>query len=203
MVQEGTIPSWREPDALPPSFPQEHHVVEMDDELSMWAESARGRDGEVVLVLRRPDGRVLLHTKHFYPADTWRLPSGGVEPGESPQAAARREIAEETGLPPHMERLLGILTYEMQRAGERIPFGSYVFLVDVEGGRPAPRDAGEEISGFRWVLPEELEGVSAQLCGLARPWAGWGTFRSLPHSFVAGLLAPAGGRADGDSSTRR
>lgn len=195
MVEGDSIPSWRDLGAVSPPFPWEHHIVEMGEEAPAWAEAVRGRDGEVVLVLRRPDGRVLLHTKPFYPPDTWRLPSGGVEPGESPQAAAAREIAEETGRPARLERLLGILTYQVRGAGETIPFGSYVFLVATPGGRPAPRDAGERIAGFRWVPPHELEGVAAHLRGLAPPWRGWGTFRSLPHRFVAGLLVPASDRS--------
>ena len=31
-------------------------------------------------------------------ADQWQLPQGGIEPGESPEAAAWRELGEETGL---------------------------------------------------------------------------------------------------------
>jgi len=41
--------------------------------------------GRVLLVERRADG-------------TWELPTGGVEPGETPLTAASREFFEETGL---------------------------------------------------------------------------------------------------------
>ncbi|MFI7702364.1 NUDIX hydrolase [Nonomuraea sp. NPDC049480] len=47
------------------------------------------------------DGRVLL--MHWYDhisrLDVWEPPGGGIDPGETPLEAARRELAEETGLP--------------------------------------------------------------------------------------------------------
>jgi putative (di)nucleoside polyphosphate hydrolase len=42
-------------------------------------------------------GRVLLLRRADHP-DAWQLPQGGIEPGETPTAAAWRELAEETGL---------------------------------------------------------------------------------------------------------
>jgi 8-oxo-dGTP pyrophosphatase MutT (NUDIX family) len=48
------------------------------------------------------DGRVLLLRRHRFITDTWgwEIPIGGVEPGETPEAAARREAEEETGWRP-------------------------------------------------------------------------------------------------------
>jgi len=42
------------------------------------------------------DGRVLLVQPSYKP--TWEIPGGVVEAGESPRAAARREVAEELGI---------------------------------------------------------------------------------------------------------
>ena len=49
------------------------------------------RRGEVVLAIQRPDGKILLHTKRFYPPELFRLPSGGVHPDESVLAARKDE----------------------------------------------------------------------------------------------------------------
>ncbi|KDN83092.1 NUDIX hydrolase [Kitasatospora cheerisanensis] len=55
----------------------------------------------VRVLLLDPDGRVLLlhGTDPAAPgADWWITPGGGIEPGESPAEAARRELGEEIGL---------------------------------------------------------------------------------------------------------
>lgn len=46
------------------------------------------------------DGRVLLQRRRLDRAHggLWEFPGGKIEPGESPEAAARREIAEELGV---------------------------------------------------------------------------------------------------------
>jgi len=38
----------------------------------------------------------------------WTMPGGGLEPGEDPESAARREVKEETGYRVEIEGLLGI-----------------------------------------------------------------------------------------------
>lgn len=55
-----------------------------------------------------PDGTVPLVGQHRYPFDaySWELPEGGAPHAEDPEAAARRELAEETGL--RAEHLLEI-----------------------------------------------------------------------------------------------
>ncbi len=51
-------------------------------------------------VLARPsaDGGLEFLVIHRPRYDDWSLPKGKLEPGETPEAAARRELAEETGL---------------------------------------------------------------------------------------------------------
>jgi putative (di)nucleoside polyphosphate hydrolase len=34
--------------------------------------------------------------------DAWQMPQGGIDPGEEPEAAAIRELVEETGIVPHL-----------------------------------------------------------------------------------------------------
>ncbi|MFL5297662.1 MAG: RNA pyrophosphohydrolase [Phenylobacterium sp.] len=52
----------------------------------------------VGVVLFHPDGRVWLGKRAATPGPwCWQFPQGGVDPGEDLEAAARRELAEETG----------------------------------------------------------------------------------------------------------
>lgn len=55
-------------------------------------------DGERVLLAHWNEGR----------RAAWTLPGGGLEPGEDPERAARREVREETGYRVEIGELLGI-----------------------------------------------------------------------------------------------
>ena len=160
-----------------------------EGEFSYWRDRlARDRRGEVVLAIQDADGRLILHTKDFYPAGIYRLPSGGVRWGEDILSAAQREAREETGLEIEVERLLGVLEYEFRCGEETMPFVSYVFLVREVGGRLIPQDAGERIASFRRVPPSELPKVAASLRALTGEWRDWGRFRALAHDFVGEVL---------------
>lgn len=52
--------------------------------------------------------RVLLAHWHEGHRASWTLPGGGLEAGEDPEAAASREVYEETGYRVEIDRLLGV-----------------------------------------------------------------------------------------------
>ena len=56
------------------------------------------RVGVGVGVLVERDGRVLLVRRKGYGAGSWSTPGGFIDPGETPEVAAIREVREETGL---------------------------------------------------------------------------------------------------------
>ena len=71
---------------------------------------ASARTGEVAMVIVRKNGGILLNTKAFYPEGAYRIPAGGVKPGEPVEAALLRETAEETNLEVAVARFLAVIT---------------------------------------------------------------------------------------------
>ena len=53
-------------------------------------------------------GKVLLQRRGD--SDKWGFPGGAIEPGETPEMAAFREVKEETGLDVSISRLIGVYT---------------------------------------------------------------------------------------------
>jgi 8-oxo-dGTP pyrophosphatase MutT (NUDIX family) len=170
--------------------------------------TSRGRRAEICYVLHegKPAEALLLHIKRFYPAEAFRLPTGGIQVGEGVEATLAREIEEETGLQVGsagrlgvtVERFLGVVAYDMVHAtlGAQ-PFATYHFLVRKQTGVSlTPQDASEEIAGWRWAAADQLQQVADVLEAVGtRPhpvgatWGDWGRFRAISHRFVARALA--------------
>ena len=144
----------------------------------------KGRRGEVVMVIRHSDGRIWLHTKHFYPGGVYRLPTGGVDAEEPALHAACRELWEETGLRAEPTNCLGILRYRLERAGVVIPFVSYIFLFQGGKHEPVSHDPDEKIAGFKLVSPAQLAEKAQALRLVPLEWRDWGDFRALSHEFL-------------------
>ncbi|NLE76666.1 MAG: NUDIX hydrolase [Chloroflexi bacterium] len=143
----------------------------------------------MVLALCPSPGQVLLHTKAFYPAGVYRLPSGGVHRGEPVEEAMRREMWEEMGLLAEAERLVGLIEYRVRHGVESFVFASWVFLLQPQAcGAPQCHDAHEQITDFRAVPLAELRAVASQLRTLPRPWREWGQFRAPAHELTAAAL---------------
>jgi 8-oxo-dGTP pyrophosphatase MutT (NUDIX family) len=162
----------------------------------------RDRFGEVCMVVRRPNGKLLTAIKTFYPAGAFRLLTGGVGHGESIEAALLREIAEETGLEVRVRRFLALIEYRLAPGGPEsgaatLEFATFAFLADETGGALSAQDESEQIAAFREVAVDELPRLAEtldQLPAVADPeidgrWRDWGRFRAVVHRVVHEALA--------------
>ena len=86
-------------------------------------------------------------------AGVWALPKGLVATNETPEVAALREVAEETGVQARLVEKLGDVRYVYTWAGERIFKVVSFYLVRYEGGRlgDVPPEHAHEIADVRWL----------------------------------------------------
>jgi A/G-specific adenine glycosylase len=125
-----------DPSFLPrrrPRLPRPHH------EAAIVILEQRGR----WLVQRRPEGGLL--------AGLWEFPGGHVEPGESAEEAARRELQEESG----------IRQLRLDRVGTvRHAYSHFSVTLQIFRGYRGPGSGLRRTGGTRrWVTPEEFEAL--------------------------------------------
>jgi 8-oxo-dGTP pyrophosphatase MutT (NUDIX family) len=157
----------------------------------------RDRFGEVCMVVRRPNGKVLLSIKTFYPRGAYRLPTGGIHAGEPVYDALVRETHEETGLATTVERFLARISYRASAAGPAPLFHTFAFLLHETGGTLGALDLSEQLEDWREIDVADLPRVAAVLDDLkttsARDiggdWRAWGRFRAVVHRAVHEALA--------------
>lgn len=77
------------------------------------------------------------------------LPKGHIEPGETPEQAAAREVAEEGGVQARLVSELGDVSYEFRRGGRTIGKQVRFFLFHYVSGDPALHD--HEIERAWWM----------------------------------------------------
>lgn len=100
-------------------------------------------------IVRDEAGRLLLVRRGRPPGQgLWSVPGGRIEPGETAEAAAAREVREETGLEVAVGAVL--ITAEIADGTYRVRD----FDARVVGGELL---AGDDASEVRWVSDDELD----------------------------------------------
>jgi 8-oxo-dGTP pyrophosphatase MutT (NUDIX family) len=116
-----------------------------DAEVELSAGGAVVRDGEVIVIVpvkRDANRRRVLG-----------LPKGHLDEGETPEAAAQREVAEETGVSAELVDKLGDVEYTYERRGRRRAKRVAFYLFEYRSG--SLEDHDHEIEEARWMPLDE------------------------------------------------
>jgi 8-oxo-dGTP diphosphatase len=98
-------------------------------------------------VVVRDDGRIAVVHRPRY--DDWSLPKGKLDPGETWEQAALREVEEETGVRGRLEEQLQPTHYEVGGRPKTVHW--WRMSVDEDLGT----DPDTEVDGVRWLTPGE------------------------------------------------
>jgi ADP-ribose pyrophosphatase YjhB (NUDIX family) len=108
-------------------------------------------------VILDPHRRVLLVRRAQDPQrGRWSVPGGRVEPGETPEQAAAREVLEETGLTVEVGRPLWMARVP---AGTGREYAIHGFAAEIPGDverRTRTPTPGDDVDDARWVAPDDL-----------------------------------------------
>jgi len=98
-----------------------------------------------VVIRRSRSGELEIAVIHRPEYDDWTLPKGKIEPDETPEDCALREVREETGLRCDLKRPLGCTAYVDRRGRDKI---ACYWIMEVRGGRFKP---GVEVDRLVWL----------------------------------------------------
>ena len=121
----------------------------------------RPRTGVSILVLRGGEALLVRRAKEPY-AGYWSLPGGTQEFGETMEEAARRELAEDTGLAATRLSFAEIVE-PMLRGEDGSVLRHFVlglFVCEAYEGEPV---AGDDASALGWFAFEAMEGLEMTL----------------------------------------
>ncbi|OGD86601.1 hypothetical protein A2Z23_02220 [Candidatus Curtissbacteria bacterium RBG_16_39_7] len=100
-------------------------------------------DNKIFIVIYKPEGR-----------DTWQLPKGWIDKGETSQEAAVREVKEEGGVEGKIIEKIDTIKYFFSWEGERIFKTVTFYLMEYVSGKP--EDHTWEAETAEWIEVDEV-----------------------------------------------
>lgn len=87
----------------------------------------------------------------------WCLPKGHIEEGETPEIAAVREVAEETGIDADIIHTIGVIDYWFTGDDRRVHKVVHHFLMEAKGGTiTTENDPDQEAEVAEWIPVTDL-----------------------------------------------
>ena len=121
-----------------------------DEEMKSWRAEQPQKMVAAKVVIKSDRGNILTVQPSY--KNTWQLPGGGVDDGESPEGAAVREVKEETGLNISVNDL--ILKGTIYKKDEELLLVLFEYKYLLEEDVIIQVEEGE-ISGYQFAPPAE------------------------------------------------
>ena len=106
-----------------------------------------GRGGGIVIC--RKGDKILVQREYSYPVDEilWQFPGGKIEADETPEQAATRELAEESGIKAENAKCIGWFYPDNRRTNARLFVVECDYVTDDEKARPDDTEFIESENG--------------------------------------------------------
>ncbi len=117
----------------------------------------------VLAVVQRPDGKYLITQRKMdkaWGAGWWEFPGGAVRAGEEPQMAAKRELAEETGLDVTEATPHEALTYRREDPNEDNNYIMVVYRFELDADESMVAIQEEEVEDFKFADVAEIKSLA-------------------------------------------